>query len=90
MLELDHRVDIAAACRIVGSEIAIWGNLDPVGLLVRGSPDQVRDSTLKLLHTVEGCGHRRFVVSSGCTLAMETPPENLEALLETTRSFDAG
>ena len=31
-------------------------------------------------------GHRRFVLSSGCTLAVETPAENLAALLETACS----
>ena len=87
ILELDHQVDVSTACRVLGPEIAIWGNLDPVGLLVHGNPDDVRRATLKLLHKVESLGHKRFVVSSGCTLAMETPPENLEALFETTRNY---
>ena len=29
---------------------------------------------------VRSHGHRRFVLSSGCTLAMETPAENLDAV----------
>ena len=87
VLELDHQVDVSTACQILGPEIAIWGNLDPVGLLVLGDADQVRRATLKLLHDVESLGHKRFVVSSGCALAMETPPENLEALIETTHNF---
>ena len=85
VLELDHQVDIATACRIVGPEIAIWGNLDPVGLLARGSPEQVRRETEALLQTVQSCGHRRFVLSSGCTLTVNTPPENLVAMLDVAR-----
>jgi MtaA/CmuA family methyltransferase len=85
VLELDQHVDIAYACRVVGPEIAIWGNLDPVGLLARGTPEQVRAATTTLLDTVAACGQRRFVLSSGCTLAVDTPPENLDALLETAR-----
>ncbi|MFV1995759.1 MAG: uroporphyrinogen decarboxylase family protein, partial [Verrucomicrobiales bacterium] len=82
VLELDHQVDIATAAQSIGPGIAIWGNLDPVGLLARGTPGQVREATRALIQSVRACGHRRFVVSSGCTLAMETPPENLEAMFE--------
>ena len=82
VLELDHQVDIATACRTVGPEVAIWGNLDPVGLLARGTPEQVRRATLELLRAVQACGHTRFVLSSGCTLAVETPPENLQAMFD--------
>ncbi len=85
VLELDHQVDMATACRIVGSQTALWGNLDPVGLLARGSVEQVAAATDALLQTVEACGHRRFVLSSGCTLAIDTPPENLAAMLDRAR-----
>jgi MtaA/CmuA family methyltransferase len=87
VLELDHHVDLTAACRTIGPETAIWGNLDPVGLLARGRPEQIRRATTDLLHTVTGCGRRRFVVSSGCTLAPHTPAENLEALLSAVRGY---
>lgn len=83
VLELDHHVDIVTACQTLGPGVAIWGNLDPVGLLARDTSQQVRKATQSLLQSVKACGHRRFVVSSGCTLAMETPPENLEAMFET-------
>jgi uroporphyrinogen decarboxylase len=82
VLELDSLVDMAKACRILGSSIGIWGNLDPVDLLARGSEADVRRATRRLLETVSACGHRRFVLSSGCTLAWETPAENLRAMLK--------
>ena len=34
-----------------------------------------------VLDAVRAAGHTRFVLSSGCTLALETPAANLEALL---------
>jgi uroporphyrinogen decarboxylase len=81
VLEVDHDVDLAQACRLVSPEITLWGNLDPVSVLARGSAGEVRDHALRALATVKAAGHRRFVLSSGCTLAMETPTENLEAFL---------
>lgn len=86
VLELDQQVDLAAACRRVGPELGIWGNLDPVAVLARGTPTAVRQAVREALRAVTESGHRRFVLSSGCTLAMETPEENLAALLETGRS----
>lgn len=81
MLEIDHRVDLTQACRIVGTGIGLWGNLDPVAVLAQESVERVRQATRQAVATVRACGHRRFVLSSGCTLAMETPFENLEAML---------
>jgi uroporphyrinogen decarboxylase len=87
VLELDQQVDIRTALQVLGRDVAIWGNLDPVGLLVQGTPDDVRRATADLLTAATACGHRRLVVSSGCTLAPDTPPANLEALLDATRSW---
>ncbi len=81
VLEIDHRVDLATACRRVGPEIALWGNLDPVGLLAQGTPEQVRRAAAGAVQVARDAGHCRFVLSSGCTLAVETPRKNLQALV---------
>lgn len=82
VLELDHFVDLREACRIVGPDIALWGNLDPVGLLAQSTPAAVAAAARQAVANVATCSHRRFVLSSGCTLAMETPHENLAAMLK--------
>lgn len=80
VLEIDHQADMAAACDAAGSGITLWGNLDPVGVLWRGTPEAVVQAACKAIAAVRGRGHRRFVLSSGCTIAPDTPAENLEAL----------
>lgn len=85
VLELDHLVDLAAACRLAGPDVALWGNLDPVRVLARGTPEQVEAEARAALAAVKSAGHRRFVLSSGCTLAVETPADNLDALLRIAR-----
>ncbi|MHB0957110.1 MAG: uroporphyrinogen decarboxylase family protein [Pirellulaceae bacterium] len=86
VLELDHQVDFQQASRTLGPKVAIWGNLDPVAVLARGSVEDVTEATRRLIQTVRACGHRRFVLSSGCTLAMETPAENLAVMLHVAAS----
>jgi MtaA/CmuA family methyltransferase len=85
VLELDQNVDLAQACSIVGPDIALWGNLDPVSVLARGRVELVMEAADNALQIVRSQGHQRFVLSSGCTLAMETPAENLEALMQVAR-----
>lgn len=80
VLEIDHKVDLAEACRAVGPDVALWGNLDPVGVLAQGSPAQIEKAARAAVDAVKACGHQRFVLSSGCTLALETPFENLDAM----------
>jgi MtaA/CmuA family methyltransferase len=81
LLEVDHPVDLGHACRTVGPGIGLWGNIDPVRVLLEGTPAAVRQTIQAVLDAVKAAGHRRFVLSSGCTLAVGTPHENLEALL---------
>ncbi len=81
VFELDHAVDLARAARVVGPGVGLWGNLDPVEVLARGTPAGVRQEARRVAESVQASGHSRFVLSSGCTLAVETPLENLEAML---------
>jgi len=85
VLEIDQQVDLAEACRVVPPEVAIWGNLDPVELLLRGSPRDVSRAARGAIATVRRAGRARFVLSSGCTLAPGTPAANLHALFEAAR-----
>lgn len=80
VLEVDQAVDMGAACRIVGPEVGLWGNLDPVRVLLHGSPEAVGAEADRVRTTVARVGHRRFVLSSGCTVAVGTPAANLAAI----------
>ncbi len=86
VLELDHRVDMTWAAKVCGPNVTLWGNLDPVGVLLRANPAEVAAATRRLLHDMEAAGHRRFVLSSGCTLPVGTPAENLRAMFQTVRA----
>ncbi|MBN2506205.1 MAG: uroporphyrinogen decarboxylase family protein [Verrucomicrobia bacterium] len=82
VLELDHQVDMTLACRLVPRHVTIWGNLDPVAVLAQGSPADVSRAARAFLQAMAAAGHDRHVLSSGCTLAVETPAENLQALMD--------
>jgi MtaA/CmuA family methyltransferase len=86
VVEVDYQVDLREASRLVGPKVCLWGNLDPVRVLAQGRACDVRQAAQHALEAVESAGHSRFVLSSGCTLAVETPAENLEVLNACARS----
>lgn len=83
LLEIDYRTDLAGAVRTVGPDMALWGNLDPVSVLARGTPTSVHAAAQKTL--AAAADHPRFILGSGCTLAVETPFANVEALIAAVR-----
>jgi len=85
VIEFDSLVCFREACRLVPEEIALWGNIDPVGILLQSGAREVEKEAGVLLQEVSACSRQRFVLSSGCTLAPETPEENLRALIKSVR-----
>lgn len=87
VLEIDHLVNLKSARNIVGDTVALWGNIDPVSVLLQADPKGVRASVRDLVAEVRDLGPCRFVLSSGCTLAPQTPPENLLAFFSEAREW---
>jgi len=85
VLEFDSLVRFRQACRLVPEGIGLWGNIDPVGILLQADAQGVEREALALLREVSACPRQRFVLSSGCTLAPATPEENLRALIRSVR-----
>lgn len=80
VIELDQSVDFQTACKSLPDNMALWGNIDPVGVMLRGTPEDVQQVAQQLLEQA-ATAKRRFVLSSGCTLAPGTPPENIHSLI---------
>lgn len=57
------------------------GNLDPVLVLRNGTPEMVKRAAADAVSMVHAHGRKRFILSSGCTLAPDTPPENVGAVI---------
>ena len=87
VLEIDHQVSIGRALKKACDRVALWGNIDPVTVLLQGSNREVSCSVRGLISEVKDAGCRKFVLSSGCTLAPTTPSANLHAFIRESRSW---
>jgi uroporphyrinogen decarboxylase len=61
---------------------AVMGGVDERHALLSGTPDDVRAQVREALRQTGG---RRFLLAPGCSIAPETPPENLRAAVEAAR-----
>ena len=78
-------VDLEDAVRRIGDRAYIKGNIDPVNVLLNGSLDQVRQSVKQTLQT--GMKSKGFILSTACSIAPKTPPQNLLVLRELADEF---
>ena len=73
-------VDIAEAVAELKGKIFIKGNIDPVNTLLRGDADTVRKEVGQVLDAADSMSG--FILSSACSVAPPTPPDNLKLMVE--------
>jgi MtaA/CmuA family methyltransferase len=84
ILEVDWKLDMAAARAAVPATTVLMGNVNPSDPLVLGTPDQVTTAARKV---IEATGGRGLILSSGCALGRDTRPENLKALVAAAEQY---
>ncbi|KTD33887.1 uroporphyrinogen decarboxylase [Legionella israelensis] len=82
-LGVDWTCDLAAARKLVGSKVALQGNLDPAVLLTH--PHCIRKEVQNVLAAFGyGSGH---IFNLGHGITPDVPPENVTALVEAVQEF---
>lgn len=85
-LELDFQNDFGEMKRMVGAEVCLEGNIEPSGVLLAGTPELVYRQSREL---IRGAGPGGFILSSGCEVPRDTPPENIHAMVRAAREGQA-
>ncbi|MBC3889703.1 uroporphyrinogen decarboxylase [Acetobacterium paludosum] len=84
VLSLDNVVDLAVAKEKVGDKVFLVGNVDPIGVIHLGTPEEVkmavRECCKKAWNSPGG-----FMISTGCDSAYGTPMENSLAFMQEAR-----
>ena len=82
-MELDYMTDVIGARDKMAGRMCFVGNIDPSGVLARGTVDDVRRETARLLEVfAETPG---FILNAGCAIPPDTPPENIRAMIRVAR-----
>jgi uroporphyrinogen decarboxylase len=83
VFNFSHTTSLTRARELVGPDVVLMGNLPPLDLLVRGTPEEVRVATSALLEEAARTGP--VLVSPGGGVSPGTPIENLQAMNEVLR-----
>lgn len=83
-ISLDQIMDYREVIRRVPSNIVLIGNLDPIELIGRGTPKEIKEAILKLKKDMEA--HKNHLFDFGCNCLNDTPVENLQVAIESART----
>lgn len=86
VLSLDDIIDIEEAKKRVGDRVALLGNIRPTAVMYLGTPDDVRDNVRECLAKTWD-SPKGYILGLGCGLPIDTPPENIHALVQAAREF---
>lgn len=70
---------------MLGNKVCLKGNLDPVRVLMSGTPEDVTEAARRCIE--EGAAGGGYILSPGCEVPHETPPANLEALVQAAKTY---
>ncbi|NWG13253.1 MAG: uroporphyrinogen decarboxylase family protein [Acidobacteria bacterium] len=87
IIDLDWMVDLRSAAHVIGEAgPAVCGNFDPVAVMLRGTPEQVREAVIR---SVRDGGPRCFNMP-GCEVPDGTPHDNMRAQSRALRELGPG
>jgi uroporphyrinogen decarboxylase len=85
VFNFSHLTDAAELKSKMGKRVALMGNVPPLDVGVRGTPQEVEDAARACLaRAAEGGG---MILSFGGGVSPGTPPENIDALVRAARSW---
>ena len=86
VLNWGKQKDIREVKQRVGNRMCLMGNVNPLEIAVRGTPQEVRAATLDVLEGAEGEG---IILSVGGGTSPGMPKQNVTAMLEALQEFNA-
>jgi len=84
-LSLDSAIDLVKEAERLPKNLVLIGNIDARRIIQRGSVDDVRWETRRLLRHMGKV--KNFVVSTACDVPVDVPIRNLETMIEETHNW---
>jgi uroporphyrinogen decarboxylase len=85
VLNWGKQTDIAEVKDRVGDRMCLMGNVNPLEVGVRGTPEEVREATLDVL---EKSGGQGIILSVGGGTSPGMPRQNIEAMMQALAEFN--
>ena len=77
--------DLAEVKRLYGHQLSLMGNLHTTEVMLRGKPADVEQASRKAIDdAAQGGG---FILSTGDQCGRDTPFENIQAMIQTAKTY---
>ncbi len=85
-LSIDNVADLEQCKLQVGDKVKIMGNVNPATVMYTGTPQEVREAVYSCVRQAWD-SPKGYVIMSGCSLPVETPLENIQAMMDAAREI---
>ena len=82
-ISFDQIMDLQKIAKAVPSDIVIAGNIDPIEVLGKVSPEEVEKNVAEIVESMKK--HDNFLAAFGCTCLNSTPAENMKVAIAAAR-----
>lgn len=82
ILDVDWLVDMADAHQILGENVVLCGNLDPVAVIMAGSKELIQEKYESIKTSIPA---ENWILMGGCEIPMNTPTDNMTFLREISK-----
>jgi uroporphyrinogen decarboxylase len=83
---LDNIESLSEAKASMGSVMTLIGNVPPIEVLKDGTPEETAKSAKACLDAAKD-SPKGFILASGCEILVDTPPENIDAMMDAARLY---
>ena len=85
MYHFGNAISMKEMLEHIPADTIAMGNVDPARQIRNGTPESVREETLRIMG--ECCGHPNFVISTGCDVPPMSPWANIDAFFQAVDEF---
>jgi uroporphyrinogen decarboxylase len=79
-VELDYKTPIENIFEVFGNTTALFGTIDPSGVIALGTPEAVHNESVRILDVYRNSP--RLVLGAGCAIPPMAPEENIRAIVD--------
>jgi len=84
LFSVDFMNNLTEIRGLIGDKVILAGNLNPMDVIWKGTPETVMAASKKIIDEVKGT---RFVLATGCETPRDTPLENLQAMKKAVEKY---
>jgi uroporphyrinogen decarboxylase len=85
IMSVDYKVDLSAARLILGGKIAFAGNMNPVTVMQKETPQGVAEACRQSV--AKAGASAGYLLMPGCDIPPSVPIENVKAMVETAHAY---